>query len=326
MLIITNGDSAVESLRGAGIEGDYLPWRDVLHEGPIPDGLDLPALSSVRAIFLASLGVDQAREIEARFRERDANLESFRSHSEVLLWFEHDLYDQLQMLQVLDWFSRRELGATRLTLICQSKFVAETPGKFLGDLFEQREEVSSDILEEAWRAWSALRTPEPEPLVGLAKASSSRLRYLGVSLRRLLEEYPAPATGLARSERQILESLVPEPLTPAALFERVSRLEEAAYLGDWWFYHLLKTLMSPSHPLIKPTRTAAEAFDPRAGRAWRDEQVSITGLGKDVLAGKQDWVKLSDLNKWLGGVHLRPGKIWRWDPTTSRLTRDRTTS
>ena len=56
VLHITNGDSAVGLMREGGISGDILPWRDVLHDGPVPGGLDLEALSRVRARFLADRG------------------------------------------------------------------------------------------------------------------------------------------------------------------------------------------------------------------------------------------------------------------------------
>jgi len=33
-----------------------------------------------------------------------------------------------------------------------------------------------------------------------------------------------------------------------------------------------------------------------------------------VLAGQQDRVNTSGLDRWLGGVHLQDGKpVWRWD-------------
>ena len=35
-LIVTNGDSAAERLREAGIKGHIIPWRDMLHDGPVP--------------------------------------------------------------------------------------------------------------------------------------------------------------------------------------------------------------------------------------------------------------------------------------------------
>ena len=43
-LIITNGDSAAACMREARLDGEILPWRDILHEGPVPAGLDLEDL------------------------------------------------------------------------------------------------------------------------------------------------------------------------------------------------------------------------------------------------------------------------------------------
>ena len=37
VLHVTNGDSTTATMERAGITGDLLPWRDVLHEGPVPD-------------------------------------------------------------------------------------------------------------------------------------------------------------------------------------------------------------------------------------------------------------------------------------------------
>ena len=56
ILNITNGDSAVSIIEQAGITGDILPWRDVLHDGPVPAGLSLEALSKVRTQFIVESG------------------------------------------------------------------------------------------------------------------------------------------------------------------------------------------------------------------------------------------------------------------------------
>ena len=36
ILNITNGDCAVDIMKKAGINGDFIPWRDVLYDGPVP--------------------------------------------------------------------------------------------------------------------------------------------------------------------------------------------------------------------------------------------------------------------------------------------------
>src|SRR5690348_7436351 len=55
-LHVTNGDAAVERIRAAGIAGTYLPWRDVLHDGPVPDDVDAATLRAIRARFIADAG------------------------------------------------------------------------------------------------------------------------------------------------------------------------------------------------------------------------------------------------------------------------------
>jgi hypothetical protein len=40
------------------------------------------------------------------------------------LWFEHDLYDQLQLIQILDWFSHQDLVHTRLSFISVNSYLS----------------------------------------------------------------------------------------------------------------------------------------------------------------------------------------------------------
>src|ERR1041385_2361391 len=97
MLHITNGDSVVGTFRQVRFPGVYLPWRDVLHDGPVPQTETLSELSDVRAQALAAFGWGSYDKLRAEFAARDQALENFRKHEEVVLWFEHDLYDQLQL-------------------------------------------------------------------------------------------------------------------------------------------------------------------------------------------------------------------------------------
>src|SRR5918999_627137 len=114
-LHVTNGDATVPGLRGTGIAGTILPWRDVLHEGPVPDMPDAE-LRAVRARFLAG---EHAADVgtEAEFTRRDRTLAA-NSDGEYVLWFEADLYDQLQIVQILAQLHHLGVPADRITLIC----------------------------------------------------------------------------------------------------------------------------------------------------------------------------------------------------------------
>src|SRR4051794_39408890 len=98
MLHVTNGDSAVNPIREAVRSNEVLPWRDVLHEGPTPAGLTLEKMTDVRARFLADCGWGKYKDIRREMGGRDSAL---LSSPQITLWFEHDLYDQLQLIQIL---------------------------------------------------------------------------------------------------------------------------------------------------------------------------------------------------------------------------------
>ena len=73
-LNITNGDIAVTIMRQADISGDFLPWRDVLHDGPVPGGLSLEALSEIRTDFIVSQGWgEEDRPIDVRKKSGTKN-------------------------------------------------------------------------------------------------------------------------------------------------------------------------------------------------------------------------------------------------------------
>src|SRR6478752_6215362 len=98
MIHVTNGDSVVRAIGEAMRSHDVLPWRDVLHEGPPPEGLTLEKMSDVRAQFLAECGWATYKSVLREMGGRDTALLTAPT---VTLWFEHDLYDQLQLIQIL---------------------------------------------------------------------------------------------------------------------------------------------------------------------------------------------------------------------------------
>ena len=204
MLHVTNGDAAAEVIRASGVGGEVLPWRDVLHEGPVREGLPLEQLSEERARFIAEAGWAPLETTSDDFRVRNRVLSSAGTHEEVVLWFEHDLYDQLQLLQLLDWF--HDHPHPRLSLVCEAEYVSHMTPERMRELFASRRSVSNEVLEEGSGAWSAFRSPDPSCI-----PSASTLPFLGAALRRHLQEFPWTTDGLALLERRVLEALEKKP-------------------------------------------------------------------------------------------------------------------
>src|SRR5688572_7717697 len=171
MLHITNGESAAIPLRRTGVTGKVIAWRDILPEGPTPTGLALEGMSDVRARFLASIGEGNFPDLRREFGARDAALRGAR---EVALWFEHDLYDQLQLIQILATLAIQP--ETTADLICIGSFPGVEPFHGLGQLtapqlaslWPSRRRVGSAQLSVATRAWKALCSSDLLTLRALA--------------------------------------------------------------------------------------------------------------------------------------------------------------
>src|SRR5579872_5889011 len=163
MLHITNGESV--SLPQTGLPGETLYWNDALHDGPVPRGLELEELSRVRERFISEFFGMPLSEVS--FRRRDEAIARFRDHEEVVLWFEHDLYDQLQLIQILSWFAQQDLGRARLSLISVNQYLGPMLPEELTPLFDLRKEVTGRELKTARAAWDAFCSPEPTELVAL---------------------------------------------------------------------------------------------------------------------------------------------------------------
>ncbi len=312
-LIVTNGDAACAHIRAAGIDAELLPWRDVLHDGPLPAGLTHEGLSDARAAFLASWSWGRKDDIRALLAARDRTLADAARRAEVVLWFEHDLYDQLQLLQVLDLFAGLPRRDTRLTLRCRDRFLTSIPVARLGDELAARRPVDDDLLNLAAAAWTAVRAPTPEPMAALASQDHAPLPYLRAALRRFLEELPDAHNGLSRSERQVLEVVAAGASAPADLFDETQRREDPRYLGDASFFQYLARLAAGARPALRTVDGLP--FDPiaAAGRDLPPQPLSLTHDGRALLDERLDWVEANGIDRWLGGTRLNGRQTWRWD-------------
>ena len=94
---------AFGTLRGVRLDLELarriLYWRDVLHEGPVPD-VAPDELRRIRGAFLAQGDASDHANPMSLLAERDRILEANRE-GEYVLWFEADLYDQLQLVQIV---------------------------------------------------------------------------------------------------------------------------------------------------------------------------------------------------------------------------------
>jgi hypothetical protein len=314
-LNITNGDIAAGTLSEAGIAGKIIPWRDVLHEGPVDSSLTLSALSKQRARFIAERGWAGLTQARGGFAERDRAIQKLDDVDEVVLWFEDDLYDQLQLIQLLDFFARTPVKGKKISLVVVDGYIPPLSAAKIKELDAARAVVTTAQFELAKRAWKAFGSDDPQATLRLLREDTSALPYLAAALKRHLEEFPSLENGLSRSEHEALSAINDGHTTPVAAFLDVAKRQESVFLGDsifWWYLERLSGRKNAlltwidGSPVLAPTLETSREFVRR--------ELKLTPLGREVLSARRDWQTLNTSPRWLGGVEIVPGKsVWRWD-------------
>jgi len=304
VLHVTNGESAGNTLRQTSLGGAVLAWQDVLHEGPVPAG-PRAHVREARAGFLSDCGWGRRASIAGALERRDE-----------------------QLVDALALVSESGVDRSSLELIVVGEFPGRPQFRGLGELdpeeleslWPMRERVAEETVAWAAAAWVALREPEPVALALLSARDDGPLPFAPAALRRLLAELPSSRDGLSATERRALEALAAGSSTPAAAFQAAQAAEAAPFLGDAWFFRTLAGLSRGEARLVETGDGEPLPQPPPLGtQAYAGLGIRLTELGRRVLGGEADRVELLGIDRWIGGTHLVPGAVWRWDAAAGRL-------
>jgi hypothetical protein len=181
-----------------------------------------------------------------------------RRHSEfdrIELWFEHDLYDQLQLIQILAFLAdvSRSKG---VVLVQADDFLGPQPADKILRFADRARPIQRADLDLAAQAWAAVAAPTPEPVAALVESLDAQFPFLKPALSRFLQELPSPETGLGRTETTILDGIARGTSFPPRLFQET----------------ILQLLSPDRRPGV--LRGAADRRRPAADR-WRRRRRSL---------------------------------------------------
>lgn len=316
------GYEADALLRNSSIQGEIVLWHDPLLEGPTPAGLTDEEWLIVRAEYHVTAG--NAKTINGNLywqRQQHQPLAAFAEYQEVVFWFDPCLFDQTILIRHLDWFGKRELGGTKLSLIhtgevsgrdrYKGQGLAELDPEELPALLDSRQEITPQQLSLGARAWAAYCSPDPTEVEKLIAGDTSVLPHLGRALLRHLQRFPSVENGLCRMEQEMLQVLADGPCGSGQVFTRLSAMDSPPFFGEGIVGGFLDSLCSGMTPLIATDDADLES----SKRTFR-----ITEKGRSVLAGESDHIEARGIERWFGGVRLLGEEAkWRWDEAAGCL-------
>lgn len=308
LLVYTNGSNAIDILDKAGIGGEKVEWLEALNEGPVPLTASDEELYRLRAAHMAELGWTSVEGALQRFEKRDAPLSRPSDFSELQLWFEHDLFDQLQLIQLLDRLRRLPDWQGKVALLQFDTFIGYLKPEEVAERMPPTIPIEDAHLKLAQSAWHAFRQPDSRQIAELLRGDTQPLPFLRPAFARLLEELPHERSGTGRTERQILEDLSQGKDSPGSLFRFSQSQEEAAFMGDASFFVVVQRLSQGERPLISTANGQPFQTPTQVGytEAFRSQRLSITRQGEEVLSHKANWLRHLPRPYWVGGQRIEP--------------------
>ena len=305
ILHIRCGDDIEAKLAEAGIEGHYLSFADPAWLGPPPQ---FNAWVAGRAQLIAErTGLPRAKVREELGDSYWRLARAPKEYKRIVLWFEHDLYDQAALARILASFAaRKKLPPIELIQV-EGALGNLSPAQLL-KLWPRRKRVTSAQMAQAKAVWSALCAETPEPLMALVKTAMRDLPFMKAALVRHLQELPWTNDGLSLTERQILQAIAKGPLAVSEIFAAVEKRDPQPFMGDLFFWSVVRDLIdAPTPPVSVSTATRR--------LAWPKRVLKLTAAGRALLEARSDWQASEPLDRWVGGIVVVPqAPPWRWNP------------
>ena len=330
VLHIVNGDSVAEKLRQGVVQGEILAWREVYTHGPVFLDPAAAANRSARADYLErTLGVPIGEYVRTS-ESQERKLADFRRYGEVVLWFEHDLFDQTMLSCLLHWFSGQRLSGVKLSLLSIGEFPGIEPFRGLGQLSAEQmgtlagawTDVGPGQLELGSEFWRAFVSDDPERLQRLLARDTSALPFAAEAFRAHLSRFPSADDGLGIAERATLELVREGADSPLALFGRIGDRLHALGMGDLQYWPILERMARDPHPLLRMDGSATFPKYAESPDIVRGLKIGLTELGMRLSngSGEADWVAMQGIDEWYGGGHLRGrSPRWRWEASRQAI-------
>lgn len=289
-LHITNGDSFTSILQKLGIKGEIITWREMLCEGKTLTNVGSESFWKTRFDYLnKKYKVTKNKFINLTLKEY-RNLCNQKKQDTIVLWFEYDLFCQINMVAVISWLNKHRKGA-EIFLVCSGNEdetdklygLSELPKEKLLQLYNNKIALTRDDIEYADYVWQLYCSNDPMRLETFTKFNSSQFEYLPNALDAHLKRFPTIKNGLNYLENKILEKATNEQLASKEKLVGAMLQDQEYYgFGDIQYFGMIDNL-----------KGLFTSFNP----------IKVNKKGKAVLNKTQNfYASLKDEGVYFGGA------------------------
>ncbi len=290
ILHITNGDSTTNYLKKLKFSGEFITWREMLCEGKTTTDVGSESFWKNRFdFFKSSYKVSKQKFIDYTLKEY-RSLCNKKNQKEIVLWFEYDLFCQINMIAVISWLKRYRKGY-HISLVCSGKVGNSKSMYALPELnenqihrhFKNRIALSQDDIEYADYIWQLYCSDSPLQLERVYKVNTnSTFTYLASAIEAHLKRYPSIENGLNNVENSILNTAVQKKSKSKKQFIGQLLKDEDVYgYGDLQYENKINELGKLFH-----------SFNP----------VKLSKIGKEVLENQLNFYgQIRNDISYLGG-------------------------
>ena len=291
-LHILNGEGTAVNFRKSGIRGDIVVWNEALVSGPIISKVGSRKFWHLRQEYFDRqlpnrLAMPQTLTYQQVVLSEFQKLEELHQYDQVVLWFEHDLFCQINLMALLSWMTEQPALSANIELVSIHEFHAVADFRGMGqlaphhflELEAQKTTLQPPDLQFAHQAWITYAGTNPQDLATLTAPSA--FPYWEQAVLHHLSRFPSTFNGLGDQQQRIVEYLEEQPMSEKSLIRKLLLQSGWWGFGDLQFLEILHTL----DPLLD-----------------RKELLQLNAQGLEVLKGTMDYLEIARDPFPLGGV------------------------
>lgn len=218
-LHITNGTVLTDYIIKLGIASteNIFTWQEALCVGPTVEDLTSEEFIKTRKAFFKTF-----YDISLSSKEMTAELNKLNDISrftEVILWFEYDLFCHINMVAVISLLEQKGIYLPKY-LVCSGRVEGEKGLKGLGELtpaqleshYNDRVKLNVDDIALAKKIWRIYCGKDHNQLLPLIVRSSS-FKYMSNCLKAHIKRFPDTRSGISTLEYNILKLVKENTIT-----------------------------------------------------------------------------------------------------------------